>query len=55
MPRTCPGVLPEDAGNGQVTAIAANAPSEWIRPRWDQAVRMTAALTAPMPDMASRC
>ena len=42
-------VFPEDAGMGQVPESDAKAASERIRPPWDQATRMTAALTVPMP------
>jgi hypothetical protein len=48
-------VAPEEAGIGQVPVIAARAASEWIRPRWDQAVSTTAALTAPTPGSLSSC
>ena len=42
-------VLPEDAGIGLVPARLANAASNLIRPRCDQDVNATAAVTGPMP------
>src|SRR5690625_5506044 len=52
--RRCLVVLPEEAGRGLVPAILAKAASEWMRPGWDQAVRMMAAVMGPMPGWSSR-
>lgn len=45
----CRTVLPEEAGIGLVPARLANAASDLMRPRWDQEVSATAAVTGPMP------
>jgi hypothetical protein len=47
--RRCSCRRPEEVSSGLVPASLAKAASLWIRPGWDQAVRMMAALTGPTP------
>jgi hypothetical protein len=54
--RCLPEVIPEPVGTGLIPASFANAASEWIRSGLSPAtMRISAAVSTPMPNSSSRC